>query len=70
MIQKHGAKYGCHHGKITRSGFSFILAAVTSLLILLGFVHNNVIFEGRHTLGFCNAKGLGAISSLLSLIHI
>ena len=41
-----------------------ILAAVTSLLILLGFVHNNVIFEGRHTLGFCNANGLGAISSL------
>lgn len=41
-----------------------ILSVVTSLLILLGFVHNDVIFEGRHTLGFCNANGLGAISSL------
>lgn len=41
-----------------------VLATVTTVLILIGFVHNNVVFEGRYTLGFCNANGLGAVSSL------
>lgn len=41
-----------------------ILAVITSVLVFIGFVYNDVVFEGRHTLGFCNPNGLGAISSL------
>lgn len=41
-----------------------ILAVITSVLVLIGFVYNDVVFEGRHTLGFCNPNSVGALAAL------
>ncbi len=41
-----------------------IVATVTSILIIIGFVYGDFSFSGRHTLGFGNPNGLGVLAAI------